>query len=116
MNAFRAIPKCEKSQRLSAFHTPDGVMCFNRLVISSHQPASTVQQSSYIGAINNYIDINEKGNQRVDSNGNPLNLSRKFAIYCDVVAASSNDLNELAVMFEALISALKRAHIQVKAT
>ena len=39
----------------------------------------------------------------------------RYHIYCDDIAAGSNDLNELAVMFEALISALKRAHIQVKA-
>ena len=71
MNAFLAIPMCEKSQRLSAFHTPDGVMCFNRLVMRS-QPASAVQQSAYIEAINNYIGIDEKGNKRVGSNGNPL--------------------------------------------
>ena len=89
MNAFWAIPICERSQRLSAFHTPDGVMCFNRLVMGS-QPASTVQQSAYIEAINKYIDIDEKGNQRLNPQGAPCNFARKFAIYCDDIAAGSN--------------------------
>ena len=114
MNAFWAIPICEKSQRLSAFHTPDGVMCFNRLVMGS-QPAPTVQQSAYIEALNQYLDIGEEGNPRLDAEGNPLNLARKFAVYCDDIAAGANTLEELYVMFVALVSALKRAHIQVKA-
>ena len=68
------------------------------------QSVSSVQQSAYVEAANTYIDIDEKGNQRVDSKGNPLNLSRKFAIYRDDTAAGFNDLNELAVMFEPLLA------------
>ena len=85
-------------------------MCLNRLVMGS-QPASTVQQSAYIEAINKYIDIDEQGHQRADPKGKPRNFARKFAIYCDDIAAGSNDLDELLLMFNALISALKRARI-----
>ena len=71
MNAFWAIPVCEESQRMSAFHTPDGIMCFNRLVMGA-QPSSAVQQSAYLQALGDYLDIDEAGNTRVNSDGKPL--------------------------------------------
>ena len=37
-------------------------------------------------------------------------------MYCDDIAAGSNDLDELLLMFNALISTLKRTDIQVKAS
>ena len=37
-----------------------------------------------------------------------------FAVYCDNIATGSNCLDELLLMFEELVSALKRANIQVK--
>ena len=33
MNAYWSIPVCEESKRLTAFHTPDGIYCWNRLLI-----------------------------------------------------------------------------------
>ena len=99
---------------MTAFHTPDGIMCFNRLVMGA-QPSSAVQQSAYLQALDDYLDIDEEDNARVDSNGTPLHLRRRFAIYCDDIAAGADTIPELYVMFEALISALHRAGIQVKA-
>ena len=37
MNAYWSIPVCEESKRLTAFHTPDGVYCWNRLLINGSQ-------------------------------------------------------------------------------
>ena len=81
-------------------------MCFNRLTMGS-QPAFTVQQSAYIDALNGYMNIDEHGNERID---NPYNLSQKFAVYCDDIAVGSNCLEELLLIFEALVSTLKRAN------
>ena len=33
MNAYWSIPVCEESKRLTAFHTPDGIYCWNRLLM-----------------------------------------------------------------------------------
>ena len=63
----------------------------------------------------NTVCVDENDNPRLDAEGKPLNLARKFAVYCDDIAAGANTLEELYVMFEALICALRRAHIQVKA-
>ena len=115
LNAFWAIPVCEESKRLTAFHTPDGIYCFNRLLMGA-KPSSAVQQSAYLEALDKYIDIDEHGNRRLDSEGNPQNFRDRFALYCDDIACGSNSLDELQVMFEALISCLKRAGIQVKAS
>jgi hypothetical protein len=114
LNAFWAIPVCDESKRLSAFHTPDGIYCFNRLVMGA-KPSSAVQQSAYLEALDKYIDIDEEGNRRLDAQGNPQNFRDRFALYCDDIACGSNSLDELQLMFEALVSCFKRAGIQVKA-
>ena len=44
-----------------------------------------------------------------------LSLLSKVRVYCDDIAAGSNCLDELLLMFETLVSTLKRANIQVKA-
>ncbi len=31
-SAYWSIPVCEESKRLTAFHTPDGIYCWNRLM------------------------------------------------------------------------------------
>ena len=64
---------------MSALHTPDGVMCFNRLVVGS-QPASTAQRIAYIDALNDYMDIDEHGNERVDRNGKPYHVRTRSKI------------------------------------
>jgi transposase InsO family protein len=115
LNAFWAIPVCDESKRLTAFHTPDGIYCFNRLLMGA-KPSSAVQQSAYLEALDKYIDIDEEGNPRVDENGKRQNFRDRFALYCDDIACGSNSLQELRLMFEALISCFKRAGIQVKAS
>ena len=46
-NADCSIPVCEESMKLTAFHTPDGLYYWDRLLISA-KPSSAVQQSPYI--------------------------------------------------------------------
>ncbi len=41
-NAYWSIPVCEESMRLTAFHTPDGLYCWNRLLMGA-KPSSAVQ-------------------------------------------------------------------------
>ena len=115
LNAFWAIPVCDESKRLTAFHTPDGIYCFNRLLMGA-KPSSAVQQSAYLEALDKYIDIDENGKTRVDAQGNPRRFRDRFALYCDDIACGSNSLDELHEMFAALISCFKRAGIQVKAS
>ena len=65
---------CEESKRLTAFHTPDGIYCWNRLPMGA-KPSSAVQQSAYLEALDEYIDYNEDGTLRkclLDSKGNRL--------------------------------------------
>ena len=40
-NAYWSIPVCEESMRLTAFHTPDGLYCWNRLLMGA-KPSSAV--------------------------------------------------------------------------
>ena len=61
LNAFWAIPVCEESKRLTAFHTPDGIYYFNRLLMGA-KPSSAVQQSAHLEALDKYIDI--RGRQK----------------------------------------------------
>ena len=112
--------------RLTAFHTPDGLYCWNRLLMGA-KPSSAVQQSAYLEALDDYIDFYEDGTLRkclMDSNGNRLKdaegnlktLRHKFAVYCDDICAGADTLEELYELFEALICCCKRAGIQVKAS
>jgi hypothetical protein len=34
-SAYWSIPVCEESKRITAFHTPDGVHCWNRLLMGA---------------------------------------------------------------------------------
>ena len=98
MNAYWSIPVCEESKRLTAFHTPDGVYCWNRLLMGA-KPSSAVQQSAYLEALDQYIDydwdgnvlrkclLDKNGKRLLDSNGSPKTLRHKFAVYCDDIAA-----------------------------
>ena len=125
-SAYWSIPVCEESKRLTAFHTPDGIYCWNRLLMGA-KPSSAVQQSAYLEALDDYIDYNEDGSLRKclldgngkrkkDAEGNDKTLRHKFAVYCDDIAAGANTLEELADLFEALICCCHRAGIQVKAS
>ena len=125
MNAYWSIPVCEESKRLTAFHTPDGVYCWNRLLMGA-KPSSAVQQSAYLEALDQYIDYDHNGQVRqclldkdgkrlLDSNGSPKTLRHKFAVYCDDIAAGANTLEELYDLYEALLCCCAKAGIQVKA-
>jgi hypothetical protein len=50
--------------RLTAFHTPDGIYCWNRLLMGAKPNSSAVQQSAYLEALDNYIDYYEDGTLR----------------------------------------------------
>ena len=125
MNAYWSIPVCEEFKRLTAFHTPDDIYCWNRLLMGA-KPSSAVQQSAYLEALDQYIDLDYEGNVRkclldkdgnrlLDSNGSPKTLRHKFAVYCDDIAAGANTLEELYDLYEALLSCCFKAGIQVKA-
>jgi len=111
-SAYWSIPVCEESKRLTAFHTPDGIYCWNRLMMGA-TPSSAVQQTAYLEALDEYIDYDEHGNLRaclLDSNGNRLldsegnhkTLRHRFAVYCDDIAAGANTLEELYELYEEL--------------
>jgi hypothetical protein len=62
-SAYWSIPVCEESEKLTAFHTPDGIYCWNPLMIGA-TPSSAVQQTAYLEALDEYIDYDENGNLR----------------------------------------------------
>ena len=124
-SAYWSIPVCEESKRLTAFHTPDGIYCWNRLMMGA-VPSSAVQQTAYLEALDQYIDYDEHDNLRQclldkngerlkDKEGNPKTLRHRFAIYCDDIAAGADTLEELYELLEALICCCHRAGIQIKA-
>jgi len=124
-SAYWSIPVCEESKRLTAFHTPDGIYCWNRLMMGA-TPSSAVQQTAYLEALDEYIDYDEhgnlraclldpKGNRLLDGEGNPKTLRHRFAVYCDDIAAGANTLEELYELYEALICCCWKAGIQIKA-
>ena len=124
-SAYWSIPVCEESKRLTAFHTPDGIHCWNRLMMGA-TPSSAVQQTAYLEALDQYIDYDEQDNLRAclldakgerlkDAEGNPKTLRHRFAIYCDDIAAGADTLEELYELYEALICCCYRAGIQIKA-
>ncbi len=75
VNAYWSIPVCEESMRLTAFHTPDGIYCWSRLLMGA-KPSLAVQQSAYLEALNDYIDYYEDGTTLrkylLDEHGNRL--------------------------------------------
>jgi hypothetical protein len=79
------------NKRLTAFHTPDGIYCWNRLLMGA-KPSSAVPQSAYLKALDQYIDydenerlrrclLDESGDRLLDKEGNPKTLRHKFAVY-----------------------------------
>jgi hypothetical protein len=71
-SAYWSIPVvCEESKRLTTFHTPDGIYCWNRLMMGAIS-SSAVQQTAYLEALDQYIDYDENDNLRqrlLDENG-----------------------------------------------
>jgi hypothetical protein len=124
-SAYWSIPVCEESKRFTAFHTPDGIHCWNRLMMGAI-PSSAMQQTAYLEALDQYIDydghdnlrkclLNENGERLKDKEGNPKTFRHKFAIYCDDIAAGADTLEVLYELLEALICCCNRAGIQIKA-
>jgi hypothetical protein len=120
-SAYWSIPVCE----VTAFHTPDGIYYWNRLMMGA-TPSSAVQQTAYLEALDEYIDYDEHGNLRacllapdgsrlLDADGDPKTLRHRFAVYCDDIAAGANTLEELYDLFEALICCCAKIGIQIKA-
>ena len=125
-NAYWSIPVCEESKLLTAFHTPDGLYCWNRLLMGA-KPSSAVQQAAYLEALDKYIDYYEdgslrdclkdsNGNRAKDKEGNDKTLRHSFAVYCDDIAAGADTLEELWELYDALICCCHRAGIQIKAS
>jgi hypothetical protein len=90
------------------------------------KPSLAVQQSTYLEALDQYIDYDWDGNVRkclldkhekclLDSNGSPKTLRHKFAVYSDDIAAGANSLDELYDLYKALLCCCAKAGIQVKA-
>lgn len=124
-SAYWSIPVCAESKRLTAFHTPDGIHCWTRLMMGA-TPSSAVQQTEHLEAPDEFIDydkdgnlrkwlLDESGNQLKNSEGNLKTLRHCFAVYCDDIAAKTNSLEELYELFEALIWCCHKAEIQIKA-
>jgi hypothetical protein len=115
--AFWAIPVEEESRRLTAFHTPDGIYCWDRLLMGA-KPSSAVQQASYLSALDEHVDTtyhalypNPKHREGL---GNTIR--HKFASYCDDLAAEASTLPQLFILFRFLIISCAKAGIQVKAS
>ena len=100
--------------KLTAFHTPDGLYYWDRLLIIA-KPSSAVQQSPYLEALDNHIDYyengslrrclrDEHGNRLKDAEGNLITSRHRFAIYWDDACAGANSIEELYELFEAPIS------------
>jgi hypothetical protein len=86
---------------ITAFHTPDGVYCWNRLLMGA-KPSSAVQQSTYLKALDQYIDYDHDGHVRQ-------------CLLDKDIAAGANTLEELYDLYEAFLCCCAKAGIQVKA-
>ncbi len=95
MHAFWAIPIDEESKKLMAFQTHEGIFAWSRLTMGC-RPASQILQTAYHNAMDNYMP----------------------AKYMPVkyMAAGADTLEELFEIYKALVTALDKAGIQVKAS
>ena len=100
MHAFWAIPLDEESKKLMAFQTHEGVFAWSRLTMGC-RPASQIQQTAYHNAMDKYL---------------PAEYRHRIAMFADDMAAGADTLEELLTLYKALIIALDKAGIQVKAS
>ncbi len=100
MHAFWAIPLDEESKKLMAFHTHEGVFAWSRLTMGC-RPASQIQQTAYHNAMDKYL---------------PAEYRHRIAMFADDMAAGVDTLEELLALYKALVIALDKAGIQVKAS
>ena len=100
MHAFWAIPLDEESKKLLAFQTHEGVFMWSRLTMGC-RPSSQVQQTAFNNAMDKHM---------------PTKFRHRIALYADDMAAGANTLEELFEIYQALVIALDKAGIQVKAS
>ena len=100
MHAFWAIPLDEESKKLLAFQTHEGVFMWSRLTMGC-RPSSQVQQTAFNNAMDEHM---------------PTKYRHRIALYADDMAAGANTLEELFEIYQALVIALDKAGIQVKAS
>jgi hypothetical protein len=100
MHAFWAIPLCEESKKLMAFQTHEGVFAWSRLTMGC-RPASQIQQTAYHNAMDKFM---------------PSHYRHCIAMFADDMAAGADSLEELFEIYKALVTALDKAGIQVKAS
>lgn len=100
MHAFWSIPLDEESKKLMAFQTHEGVFAWSRLTMGC-RPSSQVQQTAFHTAMDKHL---------------PPKFRHRIALYADDMAAGANDLEELFEIYTALVVALDKAGIQVKAS
>ena len=100
MHAFWAIPLDEESKKLLAFQTHEGVFMWSRLTMGC-RPSSQVQQTAFNNAMDEHM---------------PSKFRHRVALYADDMAAGANTLEELLEIYQALVIALDKAGIQVKAS
>jgi hypothetical protein len=100
MHAFWAIPLDEESKKMLAFQTHEGVFAWSRLTMGC-RPASPIQQTAFHNAMNKYM---------------PKEFRHRIAMYADDMAAGTDTLEELCEIYKALIIALDKAGIQIKAS
>ena len=117
LSAFWAIPVGEESRRLTAFHTPDGIYCWDRLLMGA-KPSSAVQQASYLKALDDHIDSTylELYPDLALQQGLGNSIRHKYASYCDDLAAGAGSIETLFILFRCLIIACAKAGIQIKAS
>lgn len=117
LSAFWSIPVGEESKRLTAFHTPEGIFCWDRLLMGA-RPSSAVQQAAYLKALDDYVDSTylELYPDPKDRCGMGNSIRHKFASYCDDLAAGAQTLEQLYILFRVLIITCAKAGIQVKAS
>jgi hypothetical protein len=100
MHAFWAIPLDEESKKLMAFQTHERVFAWSRLTMGC-RPASQIQQTAYHNAMDKYM---------------PARYRQCIVLYADDMAAGADTLKELFELYKALVAALDKAGIQVKAS
>ena len=100
MHAFWAIPLDEESKKMLAFQTHEGVFAWSRLTMGC-RPASQIQQTAFHNAMDKHM---------------PKEYRHRIAMYADDMAAGADTLEELFEIYKALIIALDKAGIQIKAS
>jgi hypothetical protein len=100
MRSGPAIPLDEVSKKLLAFQTHEGVFMWSRLTMGC-RPSSQVQQTAFNNAMDEHM---------------PAKFRHRIALYADDTAAGANTLEELFEIYKALVIALDKAGIQVKAS